>query len=263
VSSLLLEKAYLQARQAWPDVPLGRAAFFQHVEARVGPDAPAEAIAALHTDDLYLACACLQGERAALDAFERVHADAIRHSLSRFDLSRGERDDILQTLRVGFFIKKSLAGYSGRGVLRGWVRSAATRAALDVVGAHARRPDDEEEILGNLPATGDVELDLIRGRFAAEFRAAFAATLASLSPEDRMLLVQHYVDDLSIDQLAAIQGVHRATAARRVVRLREALLEGTRDRLQATLSIDTATFDSLMRVAGSRLDVSVFRLLRE
>jgi len=245
-----------RARAAWPGVEISPGELEVYVRERGSADGA-------HLGDLYLACACLKGDRVALEAFDRAFADVIGASLGRFDLSRGERDDVIQTLRVGFFVKRKLAGYSGRGPLRGWVRSAATRAALDVVGARKLRPDREAEILDGIPATGDPELDLIRLRFASEFRAAFTETLNALDAEDRMVLAQHYVDDLSIDQLAVVLGVHRATAARRVVRLRGELLDGTRRRLEQHLRVDERDLDSLMRLAASRLQVSVFRLLRE
>ncbi len=263
VARPLLERALADAMAAYPAVFLDPARFYAYLAPRLSEQLSlGDALAGAHVADLYLACACLDGDRAALIAFEATTRDVVGATLARFGLSSAERDDVAQTLRVAFFVKKSLTGYSGRGALRGWVRSAATRAALDLVDARKRRPDDEESILGALPATGDVELDLFRGRFAGEFRKAFAETVASLAPEDRTVLIQHYVDDLSIDQLGVVLGVHRATAARRVARLREALLEGTRQRLASSLKVDDGTFESLMRAAASQLDASVFRLLK-
>jgi RNA polymerase sigma-70 factor, ECF subfamily len=262
VASDLLGELYHRAREAWPGVKLDRAVFEAFVAARL-PDPPTpQAVAAIAGEDLYLVCACLRWDPAALSTFDRAFADAIGHSLSRFDLSSAERDDIVQSLRVTMFVNRKLESYSGTGPLRGWVRSSATRAALRVVGSRKQRPDASEDILGALPATGDPELDLMRSRFAAEFRQAFAETVASMGAEDRLVLRQHYVDDLSIDQLAVLHRIHRATAARRVSRLRAALLAGTRERLEQVLDIDATQLESLMRLAGSRLQVSVFRLLK-
>lgn len=254
-----LDKAFARACAAWPGVTLEREAFDAHVAACAGGE-PADA---LHADDLFLACACLRGDRAALDAFDRAHAAMILRSVARFDLSTGDRDDLVQGLRVAFFVKGTIRRYSGRGPLGGWVRTAAVRAALDLVAARRPRPDDEDDLLGRIPATGDVELDLIRRRFADAFKVAFGEAMRELGPDDRLVLAQHYIDRLSIDQLAAVQGVHRATAARRVNKLRDALLAGTRARLEQRLALDATTFESLMRIAGSRLDVSVFRLMRD
>lgn len=254
-----LRRAYEQAQSAWPGVALDLAAFAEHVLARVDAEA---ALAAVHTGDLYLACACLRGDRAALEAFERAFGPPIRQSLARFDLSDAERSDLLQTLRVRLFVERALERYTGHGALHGFLRSAATRAGIDALRRRRERPDEEDEILGQLPATDDAELDLIRRKFSAEFRAAFSATLAGLAAEDRAILAQHYIDGLSIDELAALLQIHRATAARRIVKLRETLLTGTKERLQATLSLDSESLESLWRVAASRVHLSVFRMLR-
>jgi RNA polymerase sigma-70 factor (ECF subfamily) len=261
----LCEGALAQARAAWPGVRLADEPFGAHLGAKLaGSDAPtlAAALAAVQVDDLFLACACLAGDPGALAAFDRAMAGPIAQAAAEFRLATDEAAELTQGLRVTFVVKRSLAGYSGRGPLRGWVRASAHRAALHLVEKRARRPDDEDDILGALPATGDVELDAMRRRFSAEFRTAFTEAVAALAPADRTLLAQHYVDDLSIDQLAVVLGVHRATAARRIVKLREDLLEGTRTRLRGLLAVDVETLESLMRVAASRLDVSVFRLLK-
>ncbi len=258
-----VEALHTRARAAWPGVNVALERFAAYLRERLPEGAGEDALGEMFTDDLYLACACLDGDRAALEAFERAMFDAAGFSMARFDLGEAERKDLAQSLRLNFFARKAIARYSGRGALRGWVRSAATRAALDLVAARKQRPDNEDEILGALPALGDPELHLLRERFAAQFKEAFAATMAALEAEDRALLAQHYVDGLTIDQLAVVLGVHRATAARRIVRVRALLLDGTRERLERTLDIDTRAFDSLMRLAQSRLHISVFRLLRE
>jgi RNA polymerase sigma-70 factor (ECF subfamily) len=248
------KSAYVQARAAWPGVELDPERFAHHVSER-------DTGQALHLDDLYLACACLGGDRAALDAFEHAFGPAIRQSLSRLDLSDAERNDLAQALRIKLFVDRALESYSGRGALHGFVRSAATRAAIDLTRRRKERPE-EDEILGALPATDDAELDIIRRKFSTEFRAAFSATLATLTGEERAILAQHHIDGLSIDELAKLLDVHRATVARRIVKLRETLLMGTRERLLEKLNVDDETLESLWRVAASRLDVSVFRLLR-
>jgi RNA polymerase sigma-70 factor (ECF subfamily) len=75
------------------------------------------------------------------------------------------------------------------------------------------------------------------------------------------LLRQSVVHGLNIDQIAAVFGVHRATAARRVERAREALLAATRKSLMSRLSIDRTEFESVMALIKSRLDVSIHRVL--
>ena len=259
----LLQDLYRRARAAYPGVEVEEGAFLAYVAARL-PEARslADALAALRTDELYLACGCVAGDPAAMAAFERSFGEVLLQTLSRFSLSAADREDLKQSLRIAMFMKKNLARYSGRGELRGWLRTAASRCAIDLLRTRQHRPDSNDEIVDSLPMTGDLELDLARRRFNAEFRAALGATIAALSLEDRGLLAQHYVDRLTIDQLSVVLGLHRATVARRLVKLREQLVASTKLRIQAKLQLDEQSLESMMRLADSRLEVSVFRMLR-
>jgi RNA polymerase sigma-70 factor (ECF subfamily) len=69
------------------------------------------------------------------------------------------------------------------------------------------------------------------------------------------------VDGLSIDALGEIYGVHRATAARWIAKIREDLLARTREAFSARAKVGRAEFESLLRLARSQLDVSLRRVL--
>ena len=95
----------------------------------------------------------------------------------------------------------------------------------------------------------------------AAFRAAFEEAIRALPPRDRLVLRQHGVDDLSIDQIGALHGVHRATAARWVEQARADLARATERALQARLGATAAEVRSLLQQIMSRMDASVHRLL--
>jgi RNA polymerase sigma-70 factor (ECF subfamily) len=259
----ILDSLRARVESSWPGIDVDRAIFYAFLGARVPDEGSiADAVASLHAGDLFLTCACLEGNPAALVAFEHRFAGDIIKALARFRLSSDEEQDLIQSLRVAFFVNKALAKYSGRGQLRAWVRATAVRTALNVIAARKPHDDRAEEVLGSLPATGDAELDLIRRRFRAEFGTAFAAAVASLDATERGLLAQHYVDGLTIDQLGEYLRVNRATVARRIAQLRATLLERTRKTLMRALDIDRGALESLMDVARSQLDISVYRLLK-
>ncbi|MBN1606671.1 MAG: transcriptional regulator, partial [Polyangiaceae bacterium] len=71
----------------------------------------------------------------------------------------------------------------------------------------------------------------------------------------------YYSAGLTIDEIAAAFGIHRATAARRVARARSALLAATRRELGERLRMSTAALKSVMRLIQSQLHASVRRLL--
>src|SRR5689334_13258114 len=67
----MLAEIVAQARAAWPMVELATEHFVEHLAARLGDaDDPELALRAMHTSDLYLACACMRGDAGAVAAFE-------------------------------------------------------------------------------------------------------------------------------------------------------------------------------------------------
>jgi len=253
-----------RALAAWPDVAVPPEAFARHLAERLGDEPTvAEALAALSTDDLYIACGCVLAVPSAPVTFHRKLQSYVDRALARFRIDEAAREDLRQDLREAFFVKKTLAKYSGRGDLRGWLRSAATRAALNALAARKPGAEQDDALLARLPALGNVELDLLRRRMREAFRKAFDGAFASLSGADRTLLALHYVDGASMDALALHYGIHRATAARRVAAVRQALLERTLLELREGMNVDAAELDSLMRAAGSELDASLYRKLEE
>ena len=71
------------------------------------------------------------------------------------------------------------------------------------------------------------------------------------------MLRYHLIDRLNIDQIAAIHDVHRATAARWLVRIRAQLEERTREELRRALGVSGAELDSIIRLIQSQLDLSI------
>ena len=254
-------RAYEAARSARPDVPLALEAF---AEAVAGID-----LAHARTDDLYLAIACAKGEPAALAAFDRELTGVIERAVVASGATPAETAELVQIVRVRLLAPKpdappAIATFTARSTLASWVKVVATREAARLL-AHDRREElaDDDAIADHLSAGSDPQLDHLKKVYREEFRAAFAAAVDALTDRDRLLLRQHVLDDLSIDQLAPLHGVHRATAARWVAAARRAVIEGTRKALIARLRIAAGELDSILRLIHSQLDVSLPAALRE
>ena len=84
-----------------------------------------------------------------------------------------------------------------------------------------------------------------------------------LDARARNLLRLHHLGGATLEQLAAMYGVHRATAVRWLADARAALARGTRRRLTASLDVSPAELDSILAMIGSRLEASVGRLLAD
>jgi RNA polymerase sigma-70 factor (ECF subfamily) len=125
----------------------------------------------------------------------------------------------------------------------------------------AREQPTDDDVMLALPQPGDLGLDLIKAEYRAAVASAMYEAASQLEPGDRHLLRQHLVEGLTIDQLGAVLGIHRATAARRIARASE-LLAATTKRLVATrLALSGSALDEVFGLVLSRLDVSLGRLL--
>ena len=215
-------------------------------------------------DDAALAAACAGGDAEAIAALDARLPALLRPVLARVGLPRSDDDEILQRVRIALFTpgpggQSALAAYSGRGSLRAYIRAIAVKLALKKIQREGAADDPIDEIL-----SGDddsPELALLKARCRDELRAAFAVAIEELDDRERMLLRQHHIDGLSIDVLARLHRVHRATAARWIAAARAALLRAIRSHFARSAGLGRAELDSLVALVRSRLDLSLSRLL--
>ena len=252
----MFDRLWDEGKAAWPEISPSRESFAAYVGARStgGHD--------LRGADLFLACACVEGDSRAITAVSEM----ISEEVTRSARGRSGADDVAQTVRVKLLVGDSprIAEYAGRGSLRGWLRVVVARAMVDAARQGKRRelPADDRELF-DLPARGDPELSFIKDHYREEFRGAFEAALRSLEPSERRLLRHQFADRLSIDQIGALYRIHRATAARQLSRAREELLSRTRRELSKRLELGRAELESVMRLIQSQLHVSLCRLLEQ
>jgi RNA polymerase sigma-70 factor (ECF subfamily) len=251
-----------QARKARPDLALDEAALAGHLARH------AEALPA-HAADLALAFACLQNVPKAAEELDRRIRSGPLAAVARQLGGRVPPEEIhgrlLQRLLMAEGERQAkLSEYSGKGPLDAWLHAVAYRVALNVSTPAAREvPLDEALMADGGPATGNAELDLLRERFRAQFRQAVRAAVASLSARERTVLRLSVMEGLSIDELGRTFRVHRATVARWIAAAREQIVERTRQILRDDLRLQASELDSLMGVAGSQLDASLGRFLKE
>jgi RNA polymerase sigma-70 factor (ECF subfamily) len=266
-----LERIVATAREAWPALALTDVAFVGYLAGRLSPDIElATALAELRAADLFLACGCARGDAAAMTAFETGYFNEIRHGYGRLKPSGASLEDVEQLLRLKLFVADGdrpakISSYSGRGDLRSWLRVIVVRALVDLGRDGRRRGPElavEPDELFALPSPDeDPELAYLKEHYRQEFRAAFFAALAGRTPRERNLLRQRFVHGLTVDQIAPLYRVHRATAARWVGKARSDLLAGTRRELRARLRVGRSELESIMRLIQSQLDVSLSRVL--
>lgn len=259
--------ALASARATWPGLERHDETFDDFLAEKVRALPEPDAYEALRTGDLYLAHACLACDAAAVEAFVSALFPRLDRQLARVRTPAAIADDVKSALREQLFFGRTsraqaplLAGYSGRGDLASWLRSIGLRMA-----SRARHDVDRNVVLesndGAILTPTEPELELLRRTYAPRLETALVEALGDLPERDRELLRQHYLDALSLEAVAALHGVHRATAARWLADARTSVLRGVEDTLRAEGPLTDSELESLLRSVAREIAPSLTRIL--
>jgi len=257
-----LELLVARCRATFPEISLDAAAFVAHVAARLPQDiSPEQWLGEVNAEDSYLACACLHGDRAAIDELDRRFSAEIEPMLRRS--YRDDLDDAKQILRQRLLLptgatEPKLATYSGRGPLRRWLRVVVHRLVLEII--RPRQSFADDWAIAALPMTGDdPEHAYLKTHYRDAYERAFERALAQMSARERTVLAQYHIDGLTVDDLGALYQIHRATASRWVAKMRAHLRALVIEDLRAGLGLSTAGLESVARLVHSQLAGALVR----
>lgn len=262
-----LETIAREAAAAHPKIKLAHEVFVEHIRARLPEEDPAKALEKLNAADLFLACACLHNEKTAWRELDRAHLSRIPEFVGRIDRSPSFADEIRQRLAEKLLHDDAggpgkLGLYTGRGPLGAWLRVAAIREAQNAKRSGKASVDADDVALAS--PDQDPEVQLLKRRYAAEFKEAFQSVLVSLSTDERNILRLHYLDGLTIEEVGKAYRVSRATAARWIADARDKIVERIQkslgDRLKGKAKgAEAPRAESMLAFVRSQLDMSLRR----
>lgn len=285
----LLHQSWEDGHATWPDVPLSEEVFVRHLarifvrEVDSSLPHPSEAdavhpvlrfIEPLHHSDLYLACACAEGNPGALLAFERHYLALLPGMLAHLREPLASVEDVCQQLRARFLVRTpnappKITSYSGRGPLRTWLRVSAVRDVLCI----RRGPQGGFEggcgasagDVFKLPPSlhGDPELEHIKRLYRCEFHQAVVDAFAGLSDKDRDLFRLSVIEGLSTPAISRLYQVNQSTISRWLTSAKQRVFDETKALLQRRLRLSPGEFESILRVLNSQIDVSLSRILKK
>lgn len=265
----VLHRILQAAHAAWPSIALADDRFLSYVAERVIPSPSVipfpdlmQRLEQLHTSDLFLCCACADGNDRAIAQLQATTFPMLDRALARLGIDPQRRYEVLGELIPHLFVaddrKPRIASYRGKGALQGWLRAVAVRHAL----ASVPQLQEDDQALAVQPGTFDLEAQYLKTQYGPLFETAFADALRSLSVRQRNLLRRHLFDGLRIDDLALIHHVHRATVARWIERAREDLARYVYQQLSKQLGLQQKELQSLLRAIRSHIDLSLSKHLR-
>jgi len=262
-----VDHAWQRARTAHPRLAIGEVELMTFAGERIRTAQPGAELDRRHVEDLYVACGCARGDRAALATLEEATLPIVMRGLGRLASSDDARHEVVQLLRAQMLVPAGdgtagIAAYDGRAPLAIWLRVCAGRIGMRQA-ARAQRTEalDDDRLDQLAPGVPDPELAYLQQHYGTQFRAAFGEAVASLLPRERNLLRHSVIDGLGIDQIAAIYHVHRATAARQLKQARATLVAATRERMRLILGVGETELDSIFRILVSMADVTLREIL--
>lgn len=249
------------AEASFPTVRIARDVFARYLASHAAGAEPSDE----GVRELWLACGIRAGNAEAIRAFEERYVRGLDRALARMRLAASEIDELKQLVRQKLLVPGEdgaarVEEYAGRGRLAGLVQVAATREALTLLRRAKRDVPLAEDALA-APGAWDPGMEMLKGKTREAFREAFARAVSALEPRQRNLLRLHLLGGVTLEQLAEVYSVHRATIVRWLAGAREAVLSATKAGMRDALAIEGDELESLMGDVQSRLDVSIERLL--
>ena len=179
----------------------------------------------LQVDDLFMAMACADGNERAWWEFDqqyRGYLERLARHLAKTDVDAQEVIDCVYVELYGTrFVDgqrvSKFATYSGRGSLKGWLRTVIWHTLVDL----HRASHDEVSLdemtenagegavhanLANPPAGGDNEFvdQIARARYRTATSKSIETAFASLEEHEKLLLLYYHVEQLKLREIARI-----------------------------------------------------------
>lgn len=216
---------------------------------------PEEHVRRLSLDDLYLASACAQGEESAWEECLARHGDFVRGFARRF-LREPAASDVADQVIADLWQRRKMAGYEGRSTLRTWLGAIVAHAAMNAIKADRRVLRLEGEGPGprgrehsasppDPAATEDQSL----------FEGLVREAMEVLSSEDKLLILLHYEQGLTLDEMAIAVGGSKAGLSRKLKRARERLRASIDALAHSRTGVSGETLRSGIDLSRLRLDL--------
>ena len=251
------------ARLSTPGVSADPAEFLANLQARLAASSdPEQELSQLHVEDLYLAWALGQGDKAAFARFERDFVALLATQIKGVASEAGELE---QQVRTRLFVPAAgqparITQYSGKGPLGGWLRMIATRCLLDLRRSQQGEPAQLE--LDSPSVATDPELDYLKLRYAEDFKLALEGALSRLDARQVTLLKLSFIEQLSASAIGVMYGVSSRTVQRWLLDLKENVRVSTREALKARIAVSPSELESLLGLVDSQLQLSLYRVLK-
>lgn len=209
-------------------------------------------------DELAFARSCVAGDAEAIARLDREFLSPLKNVFRSMHFDASASDELLQQVRERLLIAPArLETFRGTAPLSAWLRAVATRMALN-----ARRDPFEagrtgDAVLELVSVAGPAaEVRMLRLEHASTFAEVFREAFRSLSARERNALRLQCLDALTLEQIATIYSVNKATVSRWISSARESLEKRVRNSLVERVGLSGAELDSFIVALRSQLELA-------
>lgn len=166
--------------------------------------------------------ACRRGDRAALEAVFRAHAEPLARLLTRIVGPSIDVEDLLQDTFAAAI--PAFRNFRGEAAIKTWLH----RIAVHVAHQHLRRPRHRREV--ELPDPDAVARDAgpTSTPELRELTRRLYRHLDAIDATKRIALVLYAIEEHTVDEIAVLMGASKAATRSRIFWARRALLRSLR-----------------------------------
>ncbi|MBX3290266.1 MAG: hypothetical protein KF855_13065 [Acidobacteria bacterium] len=179
----------------------------------------------LQLDDLFLAIACSNGNERAWWEFDQQHRSYLERVARHLAKTEADAQDVIDTVYVELYGTRVIDGeriskfatYSGRGSLRGWLRTVVWHSLVDLhrSGHDEVSLDEMTENVGEgmahanfavaAPGGEDEMVEMITtDRYRTATIRSMETAFGSLETHERLLLMYYHVNNLKLREISAL-----------------------------------------------------------
>ncbi len=184
-----------------------------------------EFLSLLQADDLFMALACADGNERAWWEFDQQYRGYLERLARHLAKTEGDAQEVIDCVYVELYGTRFVDGqrvskfatYSGRGSLRGWLRTVIWHTLVDLHRASHDEVslDEMTENVGegavhasfaNAPSGGDGEQveQIAKNRYRTATFKSLEAAFASLEEHEKLLLLYYHVEQLKLREIARL-----------------------------------------------------------
>jgi hypothetical protein len=179
----------------------------------------------IQADDLFMALACSNGNERAWWEFDRQHRSYLERVARHLAKTEVDAQEVIDSVYVELYGTRIVDGervskfssYSGRGSLRGWLRTVIWHSLVDLhrAGHDEVSLDEMTENVGegNVHASfsepapgGEAEMvdEITRKRYRQATLAALENAFSSLDDHEKLLLLYYHVENMKLREIARL-----------------------------------------------------------